>query len=142
MLPNETKTDVMVDVYMYNLDSAYSMPAPKIYAQLPWHRTVSYLNSLKRGNANKNSHIRGFRADVFWKRHLRFLHDPSRNSNFVVDWSHTPELHIKINACDYHYCKNNNKCFENIINGKCTDPFVVKYVGKKFFADKYKDKTR
>lgn len=28
-------------------------------------------------------------------------------------------------------------CFNNIKHGKCTDPFVIETIGKKFFADKY-----
>jgi len=38
--------------------------------------------------------------------------------------------------CSYH------DCFNNIKNGKCIDPFVIENIGKKFFADKYKDKQR
>ena len=39
---------------------------------------------------------------------------------------------------------NNSKCpdrdcFNNIRSGKCTDAFVIETIGKKFFADKYKD---
>ena len=33
-------------------------------------------------------------------------------------------------------------CFNNIRNGKCTDAFIIENVGKKFFADKYKDKQK
>jgi len=33
-------------------------------------------------------------------------------------------------------------CFNNIKNGKCTDPFVIENIGKKFFADKYKENNQ
>lgn len=33
-------------------------------------------------------------------------------------------------------------CFENIKNGKCIDQFIIKTIGEKFFADKYKNEKQ
>ena len=33
-------------------------------------------------------------------------------------------------------------CLENIKSGKCHDEFVIKNIGMKFFANKYKEKTK
>jgi len=35
-------------------------------------------------------------------------------------------------------CVHGN-CFKNISQGKCTDKFMIEIIGKKLFADKYKD---
>lgn len=37
------------------------------------------------------------------------------------------------------FCQN---CLNNIASGKCTDNFVIEHIGKKFFADKYKEHTK
>ncbi len=59
-------------------------------------------------------------------------------------WEHAPVTQLKIEAT-----RNKSKCFavvheclNNIKNGKCTDPYVIEHIGRKFFADKYAQKTK
>ncbi len=53
----------------------------------------------------------------------------------------TPELTISLLWADECKCST-RKCLGNIRNGKCTDPYIIEHIGKKFFADKYAQKTK
>lgn len=49
------------------------------------------------------------------------------------------QVHYNLGAdskCDRY------SCLENIKTGKCRDEFVIKNIGLRFFADKYKEKTK
>ena len=50
-------------------------------------------------------------------------------------------VHIDISVKIKNGCKcSNGSCFQNISAGKCTDDFMINIIGKRFFADKYKQK--
>ncbi len=69
----------------------------------------------------------------------------SRNYNYPC-----PNAPREKKSADFIICMtnmNNCKCAErdclnNIKNGKCVDPFVIENIGKKFFADKYKENNQ
>ena len=48
------------------------------------------------------------------------------------------ELQITIQRTNGKKCHSQN-CFANIQNGKCIDKFMIDVIGKKFFAEKYKN---
>jgi len=52
-------------------------------------------------------------------------------------------LHIDLRYKPEQECKcKPEDCLRNIEAGKCTDPFMIKHICKKFFAEKYKDKQK
>ena len=52
-------------------------------------------------------------------------------------------LHIELRYKPEQECKcKRDDCFKNIKSGKCTDPFMIKHVCKKFFKDKYKSRQK
>ena len=52
-------------------------------------------------------------------------------------------LHLDLRYKPEQECKcKREDCLKNIEAGNCTDPFMIKHVCKKFFAEKYKNKQR
>lgn len=60
----------------------------------------------------------------------------------ITDNHHTVTMGgLDISVCNRYGCKcHREHCFENLASGKCTDEFMIKIIGKKFFADKYTNK--
>ncbi len=48
---------------------------------------------------------------------------------------------IHINMTSHKDCAPDH-CLTNIANGKCHDEYVIKTIGRKFFADQYKQKNK
>ncbi len=58
-------------------------------------------------------------------------------------WEYTPVTKLQIELSFYRSkCITPHECFDNIKSGKCTDPYAIEHIGKKFFADKYVQKTK
>ena len=52
-------------------------------------------------------------------------------------------LHLELRYKPEQECKcKRDECFKNIEAGKCTDPFMIEHICKKFFAEKYENKQR
>ncbi len=130
-------TNKLVDIYLYNLDMPLNSRVPKIYGQMKttWSDAIQYLNALYNDVTLQKCEALRFTADLLWERHMHFIRT-QRKHNCLINWSTKPCLTIKIDCCQKTN-KNCSDCFDTIKNGKCTDPFVIEYVGKKFFADKY-----
>ncbi len=139
MLPNETKTDTPVSVWLHNQEPQNLNVMPAYCGKMSEQDVQSYMTTLHNAAEQGIGNIRNFSATLVRTKYIRFSYCPAHKYPSIDDGSEPLKLQIKIQRCNFSKCEN---CFANIINGKCTDPFVVKYVGKKFFADKYKDKTK
>ena len=59
----------------------------------------------------------------------------------VKEWVHDLKIDLRYKPEHECGCKRDD-CFGNIESGKCTDAFMIEHIGKRFFADKYKDRQK
>ena len=75
---------------------------------------------------------------VYLSHHYDCPDTPSKETKGCLNLYMTNHASTGIYTSKCYY----RDCFNNIKNGKCTDAFIIETIGKKFFADKYKDKQK
>ena len=89
--------------------------------KIPEESCISSINAYFRSKDNISLYITRDRSHIPTE-------DNSGNFTIYIE---------NINGCK---CSTRN-CMNNLADGKCTDRFVIEKIGKKFFADKYKDEN-
>ena len=83
----------------------------------------------------QDSCITSFDAGFYSSRMISI----NNSENTVKEWVHDLKIDLKYKPEQECKCKRDD-CFKNIKDGKCTDPFIIKHICKKFFAEKYKNR--
>ena len=112
-------------------DTSYDIPA----GQMTENQIKDYLAELSnKGNIPETSCLRRMFANMNIDTTAFLSGTGKAKDNFI-------RYDGRLNICSIlksdSICTARN-CARKIKNGKCTDPFVIETIGKKFFADKYK----
>lgn len=109
--------------------------------EIPYENALTYIQSFNYTTIPDNSCIFEFDIRLNYKKdystHMnRWTAITTKNELANSQLSICYRLNTKLKNCT---CSN---CLQNIASGKCTDSFIIENIGKKFFADKYKEKTK
>lgn len=126
---------IMITRLGNTFDTSYDIPA----GQMTETQMKDYLAQLSnKPNIPETSCLRRMFANMDIDTTAFLSSDSKEKNNFIRYCGH---LNIFSLLKSTSICTAKN-CARKIKNGKCTDPFVIETIGKKFFADKYKGKQK
>ena len=121
MVPKKT------NVFLSSAYNLYGLSGCKQCGYMDIESLNEYRKSLKNIDIPASSCIKALSIDFHQTDNIDKTDKTSTARLIVSVWPVAPKCAIQDCA----------KCTTNIINGKCTDAFVVDLIGKQFFADKY-----